>query len=418
MVKRNVVPIPYLDLFSGIGGHALALQGLATPVGFCDIDPHARSVLSRHIECFGNAPIFEDVRSLHATDVCSKSNVKNFPQFITASFPCQDISPAGLGLGIHGGTRSGLVFEVFRLIDEFDKISPSRIRGAYLENSTALRMNGLDDIIGKLSKRGFTCLWGQMSASDVGARHRRSRIWVLAIRGTAPLISLPPAVTNSNNDKNNKKSPLPSELNDLLLGLSSRPKAASSSSSSSNEDSCGAITVASHDFIRMERVTPRLVKRPPMAVASRMRKRWSSLGNAVVPQVSRTAFVALNALFVRGARGEQGMLKDHFSGGDEVRKERYAFLKFENQFIPDNTVRHWLTPIHNKTHFYPTLNVSRRFMGMFATRLFHEEDTQKTFGFTDVRDGRKMYIVNICWVEALMGFPKDWTRVDPARDPV
>lgn len=93
-------------LFAGIGGfeHGLAAAGHVTTL-LCEIWGPARAVLAEH---------FPDVPCEH--DVCSLRNLPDDVELLVGGFPCQDLSQAGLTAGI-GGTRSGLVGEVFRLLD-------------------------------------------------------------------------------------------------------------------------------------------------------------------------------------------------------------------------------------------------------------------------------------------------------------
>ncbi len=92
---------------------------------------------------------------------------------ITAGFPCQDISVAGTGTGIEG-SRSGLVSEVFRAIDD---IRPGIV---WLENSPNIRTRGRDVVIGELVARGYSWKDGILGAADVGAPHKRDRWWCIA----------------------------------------------------------------------------------------------------------------------------------------------------------------------------------------------------------------------------------------------
>lgn len=94
-------------LFAGIGGLE---QGLAKaghqPSLLCEIWDPARAVLSSRlpgIQCE------RDVREL--------KSLPSEVELLTGGFPCQDLSQAGLTAGI-GGARSGLVGEVFRLLDQ------------------------------------------------------------------------------------------------------------------------------------------------------------------------------------------------------------------------------------------------------------------------------------------------------------
>mgnify|MGYP001611729764 FL=1 len=53
-------------------------------------------------------------------------------------------------------------------------------RFALLENSQFLVFRGLDKVLGDLAEMGYDARWGVFSAADVGARHCRPRIWIIA----------------------------------------------------------------------------------------------------------------------------------------------------------------------------------------------------------------------------------------------
>ena len=154
-----------LDLFSGIGGFSLGLEraGMKT-VAFCEIDKKAQLVLKKH---WPSVPIFEDVSTLKREDISEKVDV------ICGGFPCQDISLAGRGEGL-AGARSGLWFQFHRLIEE---IKP---RYAIIENVSALRSRGLDEVLRSLSEIGYDAECHCIPASAIGAPHRRDRIWIVA----------------------------------------------------------------------------------------------------------------------------------------------------------------------------------------------------------------------------------------------
>jgi DNA (cytosine-5)-methyltransferase 1 len=97
--------------------------------------------------------------------------VEEGADFITAGFPCQDISFAGAGAGL-AGARSGLVWQLLRTIRLV------RPRGALLENVAALLGRGLGDILGHLAAVRYDAEWHCIPASAVGAPHRRDRIWI------------------------------------------------------------------------------------------------------------------------------------------------------------------------------------------------------------------------------------------------
>ena len=157
-----------LDLFSGIGGITLALSEWVRPTAYCEIDPYAQGVLlSRMSEGqLPKAPIWDDIASLRGRDL---------PEIdiIYGGFPCQDISVAGRGKGLVG-ERSGLFFEIMRLISE---IRPAFL---FLENVPAITTRGLGEVTAEITKAGYDCRWITLSAAEIGANHKRDRWWLLA----------------------------------------------------------------------------------------------------------------------------------------------------------------------------------------------------------------------------------------------
>jgi DNA-cytosine methyltransferase len=165
-------------LFSGIGGFALASKwvgGIRT-IGFCDNEKYAQKVLKNN---FKEIPIFDDVKKLHPDDIIPKNGRIDF---ITAGFPCQDLSLAGNQKGIKA-ERSGLFFEITRLSDEI--YAYCRIRPALVLENVANILSGdrgswARTVYGELAVRGYYCEWKVLSASDVGAPHQRKRWWCIA----------------------------------------------------------------------------------------------------------------------------------------------------------------------------------------------------------------------------------------------
>ena len=159
-------PLKILDGFAGIGGFSYAahkIVGGFETTQFIEIDKFCQKLLAKR---FPNIPIHDDVRTFTA-------NLGEFDVFCSG-FPCQDISVAGLQKGITKETRSGLFFEVIRIIRMV------RPKFVVLENVAAILNNGLDIVLGELSEAGYDAEWSVISASSLGACHRRSRWWLVA----------------------------------------------------------------------------------------------------------------------------------------------------------------------------------------------------------------------------------------------
>jgi DNA (cytosine-5)-methyltransferase 1 len=112
-------------------------------------------------------PIWDDVCTLDGKPW------RGSVDLLCGGFPCQDISAAGKGAGITG-ERSGLWKEYARLIGEM------RPRFVFAENSPLLRTRGLGVVLEDLAALGYNARWGVLGARDVGAPHKRDRMWVLA----------------------------------------------------------------------------------------------------------------------------------------------------------------------------------------------------------------------------------------------
>ena len=155
-----------IDLFSGGGGFSYAAEKLVggyETIQFVEIDSYCQKVLKKH---WPLVPIHDDIKTykpeLFSADV------------VCGGFPCTDISTAGKGLGITKETRSGLFYELMRVI--------CMVRPKYivLENVAAILNNGLDIVLGELSEAGYDAEWAVISASSLGACHQRSRWWLVA----------------------------------------------------------------------------------------------------------------------------------------------------------------------------------------------------------------------------------------------
>jgi len=156
----------FLDLFSGIGGFALGAYWAGLKFDehyFSEVDDYAIRVYKQR---FPDAIGLGDIRKIRGQDLPKGD-------WITCGgFPCQDISVAGKGAGL-AGERSGLWFEYARLIGEV------RPRYAIMENVGALSFRGLDTVLGSLAEIGYDAEWCDIRASDVGAPHKRERLWIV-----------------------------------------------------------------------------------------------------------------------------------------------------------------------------------------------------------------------------------------------
>lgn len=157
------------SLCTGYGGLDL---GVTTALGggrllwVADPDPHVSKVLAARLP---GVPNLGDITTIDWQQV-------DPVDVLTAGFPCQDISAAGRRAGIRKGTRSGIWHQVVAAV--------RHLRPALLvvENVAALRwrQGGLDVVLGDLAEVGYDAQWTSVRASDIGAPHRRERVFLLA----------------------------------------------------------------------------------------------------------------------------------------------------------------------------------------------------------------------------------------------
>lgn len=158
----------HLDLFSGIGGFALAAEtvweGEYENVGFCDNEPFSQAVLKKH---WPESKIYGDIKQFIEPPPAD---------LITGGFPCQPFSLAGKRRGKEDDRH--LWPEMFRVIRQ------SAPKWIVAENvSGLLTWNGgmvLDEVFADLESEGYEVWPLVLPAASVGAPHRRERVWVVA----------------------------------------------------------------------------------------------------------------------------------------------------------------------------------------------------------------------------------------------
>jgi DNA (cytosine-5)-methyltransferase 1 len=159
------------SLFSGIGGFDLGFERAGMECAWqCEIDPYCRMVLAKH---WPDVPRYKDVRELSGAMPLDCD-------LLCGGFPCQDISNANTahagGLKGLNGERSGLWSEYERLIRELQP------RWVVIENSAALSVRGIGDVLHGLAASGFDADWAVVSAGAVGAPHLRKRMFIVGRR--------------------------------------------------------------------------------------------------------------------------------------------------------------------------------------------------------------------------------------------
>jgi DNA (cytosine-5)-methyltransferase 1 len=355
-----------------------------------------------------SAPIHNDIRNLR---LFPENDA--LPEMIVGGFPCTDVSAIGLQKGISTDTRSGLFFEIMRIVDE----NPS-IKVLFLENVANIVRCGLKDVIEELCKRGFSFAWSHKSAGSLGAPHVRSRWFCLAYRGDVDIGRMFPV--------------------DGEVGVTNTAIWQTEPTRRYSFKPCSGIVDNTYD--------------------DNWILRSQTLGNTVCPVVVRSAFVEL----VRLMRNKQAIIDIFKSFGSlAVNRLKYPFpetgLVTDDRFysipsmnlsikdadesetdapaqvditlkMPDGKVLnpiHYPTPRRGITH---ACSLTERSTRDLPSVLLHSEqaldgmtaEMSEALGQDVERPDKPQGIViqNVNYVEWMMGYPADWTRVSKFERPV
>lgn len=169
-----------LSLFTGAGGGILGSKMLGwRTVGYVEYEDYPQRVIAQRIEdgFYDQAPIFGDIRTFISEGYADA--YQGMVDIVSGGFPCQPFSVAGRQrAGDDERDMWPYTIEVIRRV---------RPRWAFLENVPGL-LSAADDvhdryfgkILGELAEAGYDAEWAVLGADDVGAPHRRKRLWILS----------------------------------------------------------------------------------------------------------------------------------------------------------------------------------------------------------------------------------------------
>jgi DNA (cytosine-5-)-methyltransferase len=144
----------FIDFFSGIGGFHSGLEKAGMKcVGWCEFDKFAQA----------SYRAMYDTADLWFGDDIQKVKGHELPKadLWTFGFPCQDVSVAGKQKGIKKGTRSGLFYEVMRLLDECEENRPQWLMCENVKNLLSIdNGRGFLNVISEMAERGYSIEWG------------------------------------------------------------------------------------------------------------------------------------------------------------------------------------------------------------------------------------------------------------------
>jgi DNA (cytosine-5)-methyltransferase 1 len=166
-------------LFAGVGGFDLALERSGVKVvASVEIDKKASAILAKQ---FPNSKLFNDIKGVTGEQLIAAGfDPRN--GIITGGFPCQDLSMAGKRAGL-GGARSGLFWEICRLLDE------TKAQYFILENVPGLLSSNqgkdMAAVLEALVEHGYRVAYRVLDAQHFGVPQRRRRVFIIGSFGNS-----------------------------------------------------------------------------------------------------------------------------------------------------------------------------------------------------------------------------------------
>lgn len=177
-------PIRLIELFAGYGSQAMALKRIGAKFEHYRVVEFDKYAIKSYNAVHGTDFPAIDITTIHAADL-GIVDTNDYCYMMTYSFPCTDLSVAGLQKGMKkgSGTRSGLLWEVERLLKEMNEL-PQIL---FMENVTQVHGNkNMEDFkmwISFLESIGYQNYWQDLNAKDFRVPQNRERCFMVSLLG-------------------------------------------------------------------------------------------------------------------------------------------------------------------------------------------------------------------------------------------
>lgn len=183
-------PIRLIELFAGIGSQYKALKNIGADVTSWRCVEWDKYAIKSFNAIHGTNYETSDIQKIHA-DELGIVDTDKYCYIMTYSFPCQDLSLAGKQAGYSkgSGTRSGLLWEVERLLDECVEYNGNLPNVLLLENVPQVisKSNGnLENFQSwrrKLESLGYSNYVEILNSKDYGIPQNRARAFMVSLLG-------------------------------------------------------------------------------------------------------------------------------------------------------------------------------------------------------------------------------------------
>lgn len=177
-------PIRLIECFAGIGSQAKALERLGANFEHHRVVEFDKYAIASYNAIHGTKFETSDITKIHAWDL-GIEDTDEFTYLLTYSFPCQDLSLAGKQRGMKkgSGTRSGLLWEVERLLDECDELPQILLMENVPEVIGSKNIEHFQKWAAKLETLGYKNYTQILNAKNYGIPQNRRRCFMVSILG-------------------------------------------------------------------------------------------------------------------------------------------------------------------------------------------------------------------------------------------
>ena len=177
-------PIRLIELFAGVGSQAMALRDLGADFEHYRVVEFDKYAIASYNAIHGTDFPTMDITKVSGEDLGIVDTI-NYCYIMTYSFPCQDLSVAGLGKGMSkgSGTRSGLLWEVERLLNEVDNLPQVLLMENVPQVHGKKNMDDFQRWIDFLESKGYSNFWEDLNAKNYGVAQNRNRTFMISILG-------------------------------------------------------------------------------------------------------------------------------------------------------------------------------------------------------------------------------------------
>lgn len=180
--------IRLIELFAGYGSQAMALKEIGADFEHWKVIEFDRYAIQSYNAVHGTQFGTADIRDIHGRDL-KITNTSQYTYFMTYSFPCTDLSVAGKMAGMKkgSGTRSGLLWEVERILTEIHESGGELPQILFMENVpqviSSVNIKDFHDWQDFLSLLGYTNHVQILNAKDYGVAQNRERCFMFSFLG-------------------------------------------------------------------------------------------------------------------------------------------------------------------------------------------------------------------------------------------